>query len=527
MLGCAGPGFRYVASLLLNQRSWGAPGVYTACGSGRAAQGLGAGNLGPVTTDLPAPLLTAQQRAVELLVERVPDVIDLGRTYADAGFELAAVGGCVRDSVLGDLSLADIDLTTDAPPERSHELMASWADTVWDVGIKWGTVGGRRGDQAYEVTTYRADLYDGETRKPEVTFGTSLSDDLVRRDFTINAMAVRLPDCEFVDEHRGTVDLAAGRLRTPGLPRDSFRDDPLRMMRAARFVSQLGVHIEPDTYDAMVAMADRLEIVSAERIREEFIRLLLGAHPREGLAVLVDSGLAAQMLPELPALKLEIDEHHRHKDVYEHSLTVLDQAIALEDDGPDLTLRLAALLHDIGKPRTRRFESGGGVSFHHHEVVGARMTAKRMRALHFPKADIDDVARLVELHLRFHGYGTGEWTDSAVRRYVRDAGPLLSRLHKLTRADSTTRNQRRARALQRAYDSLEDRIERLAAEEELAAIRPELDGNDIMTVLDIPPGREVGEAYNYLLELRLEHGPMGRENAERALRDWWATRSSG
>ena len=473
---------------------------------------------------MPPPLLAAQQRAVDVLVERVPGVVDLGRRYQEAGFELAAVGGCVRDAVLGDLSAADIDLTTDAPPERSHQLMADWADTVWDVGIKWGTVGGRRGGQAYEVTTYRADLYDGETRKPEVTFGTSLSDDLVRRDFTINAMAVRLPQCDFVDEHRGTVDLAAGRLRTPGLPRDSFRDDPLRMMRAARFVSQLGVHIEPTTYAAMVDMADRLEIVSAERIRDEFSRLLLGRYPRAGLAVLVESGLAAQMLPELPALQLEIDEHHRHKDVFEHSLTVLDQAIDLEDDGPDLTLRLAALLHDIGKPRTRRFESGGGVSFHHHEVVGARMTAKRMRALHFPKSEIEDVSRLVELHLRFHGYGTGEWTDSAVRRYVRDAGPLLPRLHKLTRADSTTRNQRRARALQRAYDSLEERIAQLAAEAELAAIRPELDGNAIMQILAIPPGRAVGEAYQFLLELRLEQGPMGRDAAEQALRDWWAAR---
>ena len=477
----------------------------------------------PVTTaPLPAPLAAAQRRAVEVLVATVPEIIDLGERFAAAGFELAAVGGCVRDSVLDRLEGSDIDLTTDATPEESLALLAPWAEAVWDVGIRWGTVGARRAGRSWEITTFRTDVYDGETRKPEVTFGTNLSDDLVRRDFTINAMAIRLPHLEFVDEHRGLVDLAAGRLRTPGPPIDSFRDDPLRMMRAARFVSQLGATIDPATYAAITTMADRLGIVSAERIRDEFVKLLMGRYPREGLAALVDSGLADVMLPELPALRLEIDEHHRHKDVYEHSLTVLEQAIALEEDGPDLLLRLAALLHDIGKPRTRRFEGGGGVSFHHHEVVGARMTAKRMRAMHFSKSEIEDVARLVELHLRFHGYGTGQWTDSAVRRYVRDAGPLLSRLHKLTRADCTTRNQRRARALQRAYDSLEDRIERLAEEEELSAIRPELDGNEIMAILAIPAGRDVGRAYQFLLELRLERGPIGQEAAAAELRTWWA-----
>ncbi len=453
----------------------------------------------------------------------VPQLTELGELFAAAGFQLAAVGGCVRDAVLGSRQVSDVDLTTDASPEQALAVLAGWADAVWDVGIRWGTVGARKADRSWEITTYRADVYDGQTRKPEVTFGTTLSDDLVRRDFTINAMAVRLPQLEFVDEHRGIVDLAAGRLRTPGTATDSFRDDPLRMMRAARFVAQLDVSIEPATYAAITSMADRLAIVSTERIRDEFVRLLMSPFPAKGLAVMVDSGLATVMLPELPALRLEIDEHHRHKDVYEHSLTVLEQAIALESDGPDLILRLAALLHDIGKPRTRRFESGGGVSFHHHEVVGARMTAKRMRALHFSKAEIDDVTRLVELHLRFHGYGTGEWTDSAVRRYVRDAGPLLDRLHKLTRADCTTRNQRRARALQRAYDSLEDRIDRLAADEELSAIRPELDGNEIMAILDIPPGRDVGRAYQYLLEVRLEQGPIGTDAAEAELRRWWAT----
>ncbi len=474
---------------------------------------------------MPAALLEVQQRAVGELVEVVPAVVGLGERFASAGFELAAVGGCVRDAVLGTLGRGDIDvdLTTDAPPLESMELLREWADTVWDVGIEWGTVGARAHGRDWEVTTYRADAYEGHTRKPDVTFGTSLSDDLVRRDFTINAMAIRLPTGEFVDEHRGLVDLAARRLRTPGSPEVSFTEDPLRMMRAARFVAQLDVTIEPATYAAITAMADRLSIVSPERIRDELVRLLMAPHPREGLAVLVDSGLADVVLPELPALRLEIDEHHRHKDVYEHSLTVLDQAIALEEDGePDLILRLAAVLHDVGKPRTRRFESGGGVSFHHHEVVGARMAAKRMKALHFSKAEIEEVSRLVELHLRFHGYGTGEWTDSAVRRYVRDAGPLLPRLHRLTRADCTTRNQRRARALQRAYDSLEDRIERLAEEEELAAIRPDLDGNEIMGILGIPPGRDVGRAYHHLLEVRLEKGPLGRDAAAEELRRWWA-----
>lgn len=483
---------------------------------------------GPVTTSLPAPLLAVRQQAVERLVGAEPHIVTLGRRFAAAGFELSAVGGCVRDAVTGDVAHhdIDIDLATDAPPQDSAALLSDWADTVWDVGIRWGTIGARRGDRSFEITTYRADVYDGETRKPEVTFGTTLSGDLVRRDFTINAMAIRLPDLDFVDEHRGLIDLAAGRLRTPGPPTESFRDDPLRMMRAARFVSQLGVSIHPDTYAAITNMADRLRIVSPERIRDELVRLLLGKYPRRGLAVLTDSGLAAVMLPELPALRLEIDEHHRHKDVYEHSLTVLEQAIELEDGEPDLILRLAALLHDIGKPRTRRHEPGGGVSFHHHEVVGARMAAKRLRALHFSRAEIEDVARLVELHLRFHGYGTGEWTDSAVRRYARDAGDLLPRLHKLTRADCTTRNQRRARALQRSYDSLEQRIDRLAQAEELSAIRPELDGNRIMEVLGIGPGREVGEAYRFLLDVRLDRGPIGPDAAEAELISGWADRQA-
>jgi poly(A) polymerase len=390
-------------------------------------------------------------------------------------------------------------------------------------------VGARKGDLHLEITTYRSESYDPDSRKPEVTFGDTLAGDLARRDFTINAMAVRLPSLEFVDLHDGMSDLSDRMLRTPIAPEESFGDDPLRMLRAARFVSQLGFAITPEVLMAMRDMSARLEIVSAERIRDELTKLLLGARPRLGLAVLVETGLAAYVLPELPGLQLEIDEHHRHKDVYEHSLTVMEQAIDLETSHapasePDIVLRLAALLHDIGKPKTRRYESEGGVSFHHHEVVGARMVRKRLTALRYPNDVIDDVSKLTELHLRFHGYGTGEWTDSAVRRYVRDAGDQLTRLHKLTRADCTTRNRKRAAALQEAYDGLEQRISVLAAQEELDAIRPDLDGNRIMELLGIPPSRDVGAAYDHLLELRLDRGPLGEEEAERELRAWWADR---
>jgi poly(A) polymerase len=423
----------------------------------------------------------------------------------------------------------DLDLTTDARPERIEHLVRGWADHVWDVGMKFGTVGARKDDLTLEITTYRSESYGADSRKPEVTFGDTLAGDLARRDFTINAMAVRLPSLEFVDLHDGMRDLGDRILRTPIAPQESFGDDPLRMMRAARFVSQLGFTIAPDVLTAIREMAARLEIVSAERIRDELSKLLLGARPRLGLAVLVETGLAAYVLPELPGLQLEIDEHHRHKDVYEHSLIVREQAIDLETShepasGPDLVLRLAALLHDIGKPKTRRFESDGGVSFHHHEVVGARMVRKRLTALRYPNEVVDDVGKLTELHLRFHGYGTGEWTDSAVRRYVRDAGDQITRLHKLTRADCTTRNRKRALALQAAYDSLEERIEVLAAQEQLDAIRPDLDGNQIMEILGIAPGREVGAAYNFMLELRLDRGPLGEDEAERELRAWWAAR---
>jgi poly(A) polymerase len=455
----------------------------------------------------------------------------LATRFSDAGHELAIVGGPVRDIMLGRAAVInDLDLTTDARPEQIERLVGDWADHVWDVGMRFGTVGARKGDQHLEITTYRSEAYDPESRKPEVTFGDTLAGDLARRDFTVNAMAVRLPTLEFVDLHEGMADLSAGVLRTPIAPEESFGDDPLRMLRAARFVSQLGFTIAEPALAAMTEMAPRLEIVSAERIRDELSKLLLGPRPRLGLAVLVETGLADYVLPELPGLKLEIDEHHRHKDVYEHSLTVMEQAIDLETShepasGPDLVLRLAALLHDIGKPRTRRFEKDGGVSFHHHEVVGARMVRKRLTALRYPNDLVDEVATLTELHLRFHGYGSGEWTDSAVRRYVRDAGEQLVRLHKLTRADSTTRNRKRAEALQRAYDSLEQRIWELSQQEELAAIRPDLDGNRIMEILGIPPGRDVGAAYSHLLELRLDRGPLGEDEAERELRAWWSARS--
>jgi poly(A) polymerase len=348
----------------------------------------------------------------------------------------------------------------------------------------------------------------------------------VRRDFTVNAMAVALPRKEFIDPHGGLADLARRLLRTPATPEASFSDDPLRMLRAARFAAQLDFTVAREVRSAMADMADRIKIVSAERIRDELNKLILSGHPRKGITLLVETGLAGRVLPEVPALRLERDEHHRHKDVYEHSLTVLEQAIALEDDGPDLVLRLAALLHDIGKPKTRRFESDGRVSFHHHEVVGAKMTRQRMTKLKYPGETIKDVSRLVELHLRFHGYGTGEWTDSAVRRYVRDAGPLLGRLHKLTRSDCTTRNRRKALVLSQAYDGLEERIARLKEQEELDAIRPDLNGNEIMEILGIGPGPQVGQAYGHLLELRLEHGPLGYEAAMAALKDWWASRDA-
>ncbi|MFE9533016.1 CCA tRNA nucleotidyltransferase [Streptomyces sp. NPDC006691] len=473
--------------------------------------------------DNPSALSQVQRRAVSELLRVSPVADDLAIRFQEAGFSLALVGGSVRDALLGRLG-NDLDFTTDARPEDVLKIVRPWADAVWEVGIAFGTVGCQKDGYQIEVTTYRSEAYDRTSRKPEVSYGDSIEDDLVRRDFTVNAMAVALPQKEFVDPYGGLEDLAARVLRTPGTPEESFSDDPLRMMRAARFAAQLDFEVAPEVVTAMTDMSGRIEIVSAERVRDELNKLLISAHPKKGLRLLVDTGLAEHVLPELPALRLESDEHHRHKDVYEHSLTVLDQAIDLEQDGPDLVLRLAALLHDIGKPRTRRFESDGRVSFHHHEVVGAKMTRKRMAALKYSNEMVKDVSKLVELHLRFHGYGTGEWTDSAVRRYVRDAGPLLDRLHKLTRSDCTTRNKRKASALSRAYDGLEDRIAELQQQEELDSIRPDLDGNQIMEILGVGPGPAIGEAYKHLLELRLENGPMEHDAAVAALKEWWASR---
>lgn len=472
-------------------------------------------------SDADLPDRAAAAAAAARMLNPAPAVNDLAARFAAAGHELALVGGSVRDGLLARFG-EDLDFTTDARPEQVLKLVKGWAEAVWDVGIAFGTVGCQKDGHKLEITTYRSEAYDRTSRKPSVSYGETLEEDLVRRDFTVNAMALRLPQREFVDPHDGLLDLARRMLRTPATPQESFSDDPLRMLRAARFAAQLDFTVAPEVIAAMREMADRLKIVSAERVRDELNKLLLADNPRVGLGLLTDTGLAEHVLPELPRLRLEIDEHHRHKDVYEHTLTVLDQAIALEEDGPDLVLRLAALMHDVGKPRTRRFEPGGGVSFHHHELVGAKLTKKRLRELKYPNDVVDDVARLVELHLRFHGYGDGEWTDSAVRRYVRDAGPLLSRLHKLTRSDCTTRNRRKAAALAATYDALEARIERLREQEELDAIRPDLDGNQIMQLLGIAPGPVVGRAYKYLLELRLDQGPLEHEAAVSALLEWWA-----
>ncbi|GAA2966220.1 MULTISPECIES: CCA tRNA nucleotidyltransferase [unclassified Streptomyces] len=469
-------------------------------------------------------LSQVQHRAVSELLRVSPVADDLARRFREAGFRLALVGGSVRDALLGRLG-NDLDFTTDARPEDVLKIVRPWADSVWEVGIAFGTVGSQKDGYQIEITTYRSEAYDRTSRKPEVSYGDSIEEDLVRRDFTVNAMAVALPEKEFVDPHGGLDDLAARVLRTPGTPEESFSDDPLRMLRAARFAAQLDFEVAPDVLTAMTDMAGRIEIVSAERVREELNKLLLSGHPRKGLGLLVETGLADRVLPELPALRLERDEHHRHKDVYEHSLTVLEQAIDLEEEGPDLVLRLAALLHDIGKPKTRRFEKDGRVSFHHHEVVGAKLTRKRLTELKYSNDMVKDVSKLVELHLRFHGYGDGEWTDSAVRRYVRDAGPLLDRLHKLTRSDCTTRNKRKANALSRTYDGLEERIAQLKDQEELDAIRPDLDGNEIMKILGVGPGPVIGKAYAFLLELRLENGPMERDAAIAALKEWWEGQS--
>jgi len=486
------------------------------------------------------PLSNEQRRAVAALMrERVPAVAEIGRLFARHGHELALVGGPVRDVLLGQQP-GDFDLTTDATPDQVLTITRDWADRTWEIGIAFGTVGLRKGKKIFEITTYRSEQYERTSRRPGVRYGTSLEEDLSRRDFTVNAMAARLPGYEFADPFGGFEALGERVLRTPGPPEQSFGDDPLRILRAARFAAQLGFTVADDVRAAMADQASRLEIVSAERITSELTKLMLTRDPALGIDVLVQTGVADEVLPEVSRLRMEADEHHRHKDVYQHSLTVLRQAIALEPqyglDG-DLKVRLAALLHDIGKPKTRTLLPDGRVAFHLHEVVGAKLARRRLAALRFPNDVVKDVSRLVELHLRFHGYGGGAtrsdrggsggssppeaaWTDSAVRRYVRDAGPLLTRLHVLTRADCTTRNRAKAARLARAYDGLEQRIAELSEQEELARLRPELDGNEIMRVLRVPPGPVVGRAYNFLLELRIAEGELGRDRATQELLRW-------
>jgi poly(A) polymerase len=467
----------------------------------------------------------AGEVAIASLIKRAPLASSLAQSFAAQGFRLALVGGPVRDALLGRLG-NDLDFTTNARPEVTKKILQSWAENVWDTGIEFGTVAGKRGDTTVEVTTYRTESYDPESRKPEVEYGDSIEGDLSRRDFTVNSMALELTTKtpEFIDPFNGLEDLAKKVLRTPTKAENSFSDDPLRMMRAARFASQLGFEIAPDVLQAIKDMAGRISIISAERVRDEFTKMLMSKNPRTGITILVETGLAEIVLPEIPKLRLEIDEHHHHKDVYEHSITVLEQAISHEErlGGPNLIIRLAALLHDIGKPKTRNLIPGGGVSFHHHEIVGARLTKSRLKALRFDGDTIEQVETLVALHLRFHGYGDGEWTDSAVRRYVRDAGDLLVHLHVLTRADCTTRNAKKAERLAKTYDALEARIAKLMEEEELSKIRPDLDGAQVMKLLGIKPSAVVGRALDYLLELRLENGPLGEERATEELLNWWS-----
>jgi len=469
------------------------------------------------------PIDAATQLAITTLTKQAPAATDLAKQFKAAGFKLALVGGPVRDAILGRLG-NDLDFTTDALPKESEKILEKWADSVWDIGAAFGTVAGKKGEITVEITTYRSESYDSSSRKPDVEFGKSIEADLARRDFTINAMALELTTDQptFIDLFNGVTDLQNKLIKTPGKPEDSFTDDPLRMMRAARFMSQLNFEVDPAIITAIKDMSARLEIISAERIRDEFTKIILSPSPRIGITLLVETGLANYFLPEVPKLKLEIDEHHHHKDVYEHSLTVLEKAIGLEQrlGGPNLTLRLAALLHDIGKPKTKQLIPGGGVSFHHHEVVGARMCKERLKKLRFDNQLVNDVSKLTFLHLRFHGYGLGEWTDSAVRRYVRDAGELLTHLHLLTRADCTTRNKQKADGLAKIYDQLEERIEVLMAQEELDKIRPDLTCDQIMQILGIKPPPMVGKAYDFLLELRLEHGPQGEEKATAELLKW-------
>ena len=475
------------------------------------------------------PVTAASEIAISALRERAPQAIDLAARFKNSGFKLALVGGSVRDILLNRLG-NDLDFTTDARPEDIKKIIKGFVEDIWEIGAKFGTIGARKDEIVFEITTYRSEIYLSNSRKPEVKFGDSIEVDLLRRDFTVNAMAIELSTQTptFIDPHDGVRDLLTKTLKTPGSPELSFGDDPLRMLRAARFAAQLGFTIAPELLASMTEMAGRLEIISAERIRDEFIKIVMSPNPRIGITTLADTGLCDQFLPEIPKLRLEIDEHHHHKDVYEHTLTVVEQSMALEErlGGANLVIRLAALMHDIGKPKTRALIDGGGVSFHHHEVVGARMTKERLRKLRFDHDVVEDVAKLVFLHLRFHGYGGGEWTDSAVRRYVRDAGELLTHLHVLTRADCTTRNKKKAENLASNYDHLEARINALMEEEELLKIRPDLDGHAIMEILGIKAGPQVGKAYDFLMELRLEHGPLGEERAKEELVSWWSKNQS-
>ncbi|HEY6623841.1 MAG TPA: CCA tRNA nucleotidyltransferase [Acidimicrobiales bacterium] len=452
----------------------------------------------------------------------------LSERFRAAGHTLYLVGGSVRDAIvagdsadggagLDDSPTPDLDFTTDARPDDIESMVAGWADAVWTQGKRFGTIGCIHAGRVYEITTHRAEAYHPDSRKPTVAFGDRVEDDLSRRDFTINAMALRLPEMELIDPFDGLADLAARRLRTPLDPEVSFADDPLRMLRAARFIARLDLEPDPELVETVKAGHGRLSIVSAERIRDELDKMVMVPVPSVALWFVVRTGLAAEFLPELPGLALEQDPIHRHKDVLAHTLAVMDKTSS------DRMLRLAALFHDVGKPKTRAFGEGG-VTFHHHEVVGARMTRERMTALRYPKDEVDTVTELVELHLRFHTYRLG-WTDRAVRRYVRDAGPLLDRLNELTRCDCTTRNAAKARALSRRMDELEARIAALREQEELDAIRPDLDGTQIMEQLGIKPGRDVGAALSFLLELRLEEGPLGEEEARRRLQAWWEERS--
>jgi len=446
----------------------------------------------------------------------------LAERFEAAGYRLYLVGGSVRDALLerpleGADGPPDLDLTTEARPDEIERLVAGWADAVWTQGKRFGTIGARRGGHRYEITTHRAEVYRPDSRKPDVTFGDDIEADLSRRDFTVNAMALQLPELTLLDPFDGRIDLAGHRLRTPLDPDVSFGDDPLRMLRAARFHAAYGLEPDAELVEAVVRGHERLSIISAERIRDELDRIVVLPRPSVALWFVVRTGLADEFLPELPGLALEQDPIHRHKDVLAHTLAVVDKT------SPDRLLRLAALFHDVGKPRTRAF-APGGVTFHHHEVVGARMTRHRMEALRYSNDDVDVVVRLVELHLRFHTYRMG-WTDSAVRRYVRDAGPLLDRLNELTRSDCTTRNAAKARALERRMDELERRTAELAEREALDAIRPDLDGHQVMTRLGVPPGPVVGDALEFLLELRMEEGPLGEEEAGRRLDAWWKERS--